>query len=336
MKKDLTLALVAILAVFGLAFALSAALPKRPATPSQPFSLEDTPAAGAMDVPGGMAAAGDGSEVGPNDKIVMRVNGVPVTEREFRMVMAEAPEQQRAFLDTPKGRLALAQQLIRLKALAQEGKRLGATNDPELASRIKFGLENAAASYAVQKLAAEPSDATLRAEYEKEKGNAVVLSHIAIAYAGGALPPKGGGQAMTPDQALQKANALVRQLRGGRDFASAAKAESDDPQSGQNGGVLGPLQPGALPPQLEQTVQGLKPGEVSEPVRSQYAIHIFRVGAIPFEAVKAQLAQKIRQEEMARKVEEVQAKAKVELEPWFFPERDLKATAPQLGQKPPA
>jgi parvulin-like peptidyl-prolyl isomerase len=331
MKKDLVIALVAILLVGGLAYGLTAIRPARPPVESHPFSLAETPAAGAPAVAGVAAAA---PEVGPNDKVVMRINGVPVTEREFRMLQSEAPEQQRAFLDTPKGRLALAQQIIRLKALAQEGQRLGASNDPELSSRIRFGLENAAAGYAVQKLAAEPSEQTLRAAYEKEKGNAVVLSHIAIAYAGSAIPPRNGGQPPTPEQAMLKAAGLVAQLRSGRDFTAMAKAESDDTQSAPNGGVLGPLQPGSLPPPLEGAVSRLKPGEVSDPVRSQYGVHIFRVGPIPYEAVRPQLVQKLRQEEMARKVEEIQKKAKVELDPVFFPDRNL--APPEPGKKNPS
>jgi hypothetical protein len=333
MKKDLLTALIVILVVCGAAFGLTAVRPQRPPTPSQPFSLEDTPAAGTVDVVGG--GANPDAEVGPNDKVVMRVNGVPVTEREFRMLQSEAPEQQRAFLDTPKGRLAMAQQLIRLKALAQEGQRLGASKDPELSSRIRFGVESAAAQFAVQKLAGEPSEQALRAEYEKEKGSGVVLSHIAIAYAGGALPPKSGTQPLTIDQALQKAQALVAQLRGGRDFATVARSQSDDPQSGANGGVLGPLQPGSLPPELEKAVSSLKPEEVSDPVRSQYAVHIFRIGPIPFEAVRPQLVQKLRQDEMARKVDEIQKKAKVELDPVFFPDRNFAAT-PEVGKKNPS
>ncbi|HEV7921121.1 MAG TPA: peptidylprolyl isomerase [Thermoanaerobaculia bacterium] len=332
MKKDLLIALVAVLLVAGLAFGLTAMRPQRPPTPSHPFSLADTPAAGAV-------AEGPGADpdaaVGRNERVIMRVNGRPVTEREFRMLQSEAPEQQRAFLDTPKGKLAMAQQLIRLKALAQEGERLGASKDPELSSRIRFGLESAAAQYAVQKLAGEPSEQTLRAAYEKEKGSGVVLSHIAIAYAGGAIPPRNGGQPLTVDQAIQKAQAVVAQLRGGRDFAAVAKAQSDDPQSGANGGVLGPLQPGSLPPQLEQAVASLRPGEVSDPVRSQYAVHIFRIGAIPYETVRPQLVQKLRQEEMARKVEEIQKKAKVELDPVFFPDRNLDAP-PEVGKKNPS
>ncbi|HKO57559.1 MAG TPA: peptidylprolyl isomerase, partial [Thermoanaerobaculia bacterium] len=299
MKKDLLIALIAILLVGGLAYGLTAIRPDRPPTESHPFSLEDTPA-GVADVSGAVAAP----EVGPNDKVVMRINGVPVTEREFRTLQNEAPEQQRAFLDTPRGRLALAQQIIRLKALAQEGQRLGASKDPELSSRVRLGVESAAAQFAVQKLAGEPSEQTLRAAYEKEKGNAVVLSHIAVAYAGSAIPPRNGGQSPSVEQAMQKAQALVAQLRAGKDFAALARAESDDTQSGPNGGVLGPLQPGSLPPQLEGAVSRLKPGAVSDPVRSQYGIHIFRLGAIPYEAVRPQLVQKLRQEEIARKVEE--------------------------------
>ncbi|HEX7807882.1 MAG TPA: hypothetical protein VF608_04140, partial [Thermoanaerobaculia bacterium] len=120
MKRDISIALAAILIVFGVSFALAKARPDKPLTPSQPF------------VPNQGGALAAKKQVAANEKIVMRVNGEPVTEREFASFMTAVPEQQRAMFASAEGKKLLAQEVVRMKALEQEGIRLGIANDPQL------------------------------------------------------------------------------------------------------------------------------------------------------------------------------------------------------------
>jgi len=309
MKRDLSIALIAILLITAAAYGLGMVRPHLPPTTSHPFSLVT-------------GAPGPGSAVPASDKIVMRVNGEPVTEHEFELYVRQAPEQMQPYYATPNGRMQLAVQIRRLKALEQEGHRLGADQDPEISSTIRVGASTLVAQYAADKLGGTPDEARLRAEYEKEKGALTGLSHILVAFAGGAVPPRNGTQ-LTQQDAMQKARALQQTLRGGRSFADVAREASDDTRSAASGGFLGPMQPGALPPELEAVVARLKPGEVSEPIVTQMGIHLFQIGTAPFEAVKPLLAQKLRQEEVAARVVEVEKGAKVELDPKFFPQRTL-------------
>jgi len=193
MKRDLSIALVALLLIAAAAYGLGMIRPHLPPTPSHPFSLVT-------------GAPGPGSAVPANDKIVMRVNGEPVTEHEFELYVRQAPEQMQPYYASPNGRMALASQVAKLKALEQEGHRLGADQDADVASRIRFGAANVVAQYAAEKLAGTPNEAKLRAEYEKEKGSLTGLSHILVAFAGGAVPPRGGAQ-LTQQDAMQKARA---------------------------------------------------------------------------------------------------------------------------------
>src|SRR4051794_7212221 len=102
MKRDLSLALVAVLLITAVAYGLGRVRPNLPPTRSTPFSLTT-----------GAAPAG----VPANDKIVMRVNGEPVTEREFDLYVRQTPEQMQPYYASPNGRMSLAQQVARLKAL---------------------------------------------------------------------------------------------------------------------------------------------------------------------------------------------------------------------------
>lgn len=263
MKRDITFAVLGVLIVAAIAFGLSKFRPATAPAPSQPStsSSPTTPLAG------------------DQEKVVMKVNGEPVTFAEFNAFLQQAPEQMQAVYASPQGRAMLAQEIAKLKALEQEGRRLGVENDPQTKLRIDMARDNIIAGMALQKLVPAPSDQRLRAEYEKEKGNleTTELSHVLIAYQGGSVPPR-NGQALSAAQAMSKAEAVYAQLQGGAPFEKMASAASDDTGSANDGGRLGPVSPGSLPPELGAVVATLKPGQMSRPVKSAFGIHIFKAG----------------------------------------------------------
>ena len=75
-------------------------------------------------------------------------------------------------------------------------------------------------------------------------------------------------------KALEKAQGLVNQGRDGGDFASLAREYSDDPGSAGRGGDLGIIRPGTMAPEFEAAVFELNPGEISNPVRTDYGWHV--------------------------------------------------------------
>lgn len=83
---------------------------------------------------------------------------------------------------------------------------------------------------------------------------------------------------VTPENVVvTRLNQLKDRLdKGDGDFASLARLHSADP-SGTRGGDLGWLYPGDLPPEIEQMLSKLSPGEVSAPVKTPYGWHIFQV-----------------------------------------------------------
>jgi peptidyl-prolyl cis-trans isomerase SurA len=88
-----------------------------------------------------------------------------------------------------------------------------------------------------------------------------------------------------------------RLANGGADFAELARVHSDDTTSAARGGDLGWLYPGDTVPDFERAMQDLKPGEVSEPVRTQFGYHLIEV----LERRAADVSQERRRQE-ARKV----------------------------------
>lgn len=69
---------------------------------------------------------------------------------------------------------------------------------------------------------------------------------------------------------------LRERLENKADFAQIARANSED-TSASRGGDLGWLSPGDTVPEFERAMNALKPGDISQPVRSPFGWHIIQV-----------------------------------------------------------
>ncbi|MEO8382317.1 MAG: peptidyl-prolyl cis-trans isomerase [Acidobacteriota bacterium] len=132
------------------------------------------------------------------------------------------------------------------------------------------------ADFAKIRAEVKPTDAELRKLYEASKdtlkrpGSAHVL-HILVKSEPGATPQADAA-------ARAKAEALVKQLRGGADFATLARVNSEDPSSSGNGGDMGWVDMGRTVEPFERAIFSVPLNTVSDPVRSaEYGYHIVKV-----------------------------------------------------------
>jgi peptidyl-prolyl cis-trans isomerase SurA len=70
---------------------------------------------------------------------------------------------------------------------------------------------------------------------------------------------------------------LMVRLENGEDFATLARAHSQDPLSAARGGDLGWLSQGDTVPEFEDQMNRLEPGELSKPFKSQFGWHLMQV-----------------------------------------------------------
>ncbi|MSR05558.1 MAG: hypothetical protein EXR93_00590 [Gemmatimonadetes bacterium] len=117
------------------------------------------------------------------------------------------------------------------------------------------------------------TDDQLRAYYSSHSDD---FKRPAYAYLSYVAVPR---LANTADSAAARArvDSLHRRITAGADFAALARAESGDSGSATNGGDLGDTKVGQMVPEFERAVLALKPGQVSQPVRSGYGWHIIKL-----------------------------------------------------------
>lgn len=79
------------------------------------------------------------------------------------------------------------------------------------------------------------------------------------------------------DKARQQIMDLKRRIEAGESFAELAKEYSDDPGSAAQGGALGFWKRGELAPEYEAASLRMRPGEMSDPVETQFGIHLIQL-----------------------------------------------------------
>lgn len=202
--------------------------------------------------------------------------GTVVSANDLLSELQRAPEADRkAVLAKPEVVQQIASNLLVRRVLAAEAERDGLSQDPIVAAALTVGRDHILSDARLARLDAQnaPTEAALdayaRSVYQANSSRFEVPAqthahHILLANSG-------------PDS-LKKAQELLAQLRAGASFDELAKASSTDPGSAARGGDLGFFGPGKMVRPFEDAVNALtKPGDLSEPVESQFGYHIIRL-----------------------------------------------------------
>lgn len=225
--------------------------------------------------------------------------GLTITANDVLAELQRASVAERqSILSQPDAIQQIANNLLVRRALAAEAERDGLLGDPLMVSTLVIARDRALSDARLVRLDAQnnPSDAALdayaRNVYQTsgtrfEKPAQTRARHILLANNGA--------------ESLQKAQALLAQLRAGASFEELAKANSTDQGSAARGGDLGFFGAGQMVRPFEDAVNALaKPGDLSAPVESQFGYHIIRLeerrekSRQPYEDVRTQLLSEAR------------------------------------------
>ncbi|HUO31282.1 MAG TPA: peptidylprolyl isomerase [Bryobacteraceae bacterium] len=161
----------------------------------------------------------------------------------------------------------------------------------------------------------QPTDADLLRLYNENKDSYRTPEHVNVRH----ILLKTTGDPKKDAEVKAKADDLVKQLRAGANFADMVKKYSEDPGSAQKGGEYDGVVRGQMVPEFEKVAFSLKPGEISDPVKTTYGYHIIQVLAHEpaqmksFNDVKAALAADYKKQRVNDQMQQLADKAQAAL-----------------------
>lgn len=217
------------------------------------------------------------------DTVVATVNGEDITIGHMIVMVARLPQQ---YQELPDDVLfsGVLDQLIQQIALAGD---MGS----ELSKGSKLALENERRGFLAgeaMRILAENAvtEEALQALYDErfadfEATDEFSAAHILV-------------------ETEEAAKEIKAELDGGADFATVAQEKSTGP-SGPNGGDLGWFGKGMMVEPFEEAILAMEPGQVSDPVQTQFGWHVIKLNEIrqtqapSLEEVRDDVAQEIQQ-----------------------------------------
>jgi len=231
------------------------------------------------------------------ETVVATVGGEAITEADLSFA-AEDMAQDLAQMPPEQRRAFLLRVLIDMKVMSGAAKAAGMDQTALFAQRLKYLEERALRrAYFADAIAGAVTEEAVRAAYDAyvadfKPEDEIRASHILV-------------------ESEDKAKELKAQLDGGADFATLARENSIDPGAA-NGGDLGFFGPGMMVKPFQDAAFALaNPGDISEPVQSQFGWHIIKLeekrqsSPLPFEQVASQLQQQVLMQTFTKKVDEL-------------------------------
>jgi peptidyl-prolyl cis-trans isomerase D len=204
-------------------------------------------------------------------------------------------------------------------------------NDYMSAESVRLQYAELRLDSIASQLSVTPQD--LQAYYDKNQSRYGEIEkrhahHILIA-----LPA--GASAATDAAALAKAQQVAAELRSGKDFSELSKKYSADPGSASRGGDLGWADKATYVASFADALFSMQPGQISDPVKTQYGYHIIRLDEIrpahvrTFEEARTQIESEYRRDQAAEIFGDRQEQLQQKLE--SSAGGDLDALAQQFG-----
>jgi peptidyl-prolyl cis-trans isomerase D len=160
------------------------------------------------------------------------------------------------------------------------------------------------------------SEADLRKQYDANRDNFRTPERVRVRH----ILVKTMDKPKEEDEKLKKkAEDLLKQIRGGADFAELAKKNSEDTVSAAKGGDLDWVQRGQMVKPFEDAAFSLKPKQISDVIKTEFGYHVVEVTAKeearmkPFEEVRESIQKDYQKQQTYDKMTTVADQARAEL-----------------------
>ena len=217
----------------------------------------------ALPLAAGAAFAQTGAPPADPSKVVARVNGATITEGDLA-VAAQDPALQLPNVPEAQKRDLLTGYLIDLKLGAKAAEAAKVGEGAEFARKLAYSR-----------------DKTLLDQYLDQEAKKAVTPEAARKLYDETV------KSVTPEQEVRARHILVEseeeaktaqtRVKGGEDFAKVAGELSKDPGSKTDGGDLGFFTKDRMVEPFAEAAFKLEPGQVSDPVKSQFGWHVIKV-----------------------------------------------------------
>lgn len=302
-----------VLALFGIGAAAIAQQPS-PATPPKPV----TPAPPAL-------APVTSQEVNlAPDSVVLTVGNLSMTRAQFEVLLSALASNGRP-ATTAAAKRQVAEQYAELETMAQEARQRKLDESAEVKQMMTIQGDSFLANALAKKISDDThfTELDLRGYYDSHKNEFEEAqgSHILIRFKGSSVPLKPTEKDLTDEEALAKAQDIRKKIVEGADFATLAKAESDDSGSGVKGGDLGTFKHGQMVPAFDKAAFSLPVGQVSEPVKTQFGYHIIKITSRnpkSFDEAKPQIEKELKPKMAKDALEQLKAHTPVTLNDAYF------------------
>lgn len=207
---------------------------------------------------------------------------------------------------TPELEKQIKDEVIAREIFIQEAQKQGLDSTEDFRTQMELARQTILIRdlFANYQKTSPVTDAEIKAEYDRfaaaNSGKEYKARHILV-------------------EKEDQAKAIIAQLKKGGKFEEIAKKSSKDPGSGAKGGDLDWAPAGNYVAEFSQAMTALAKGKMTEtPVKSQFGYHIIRLDDVrdaqlpKLEEVKAQVAQQLQQQKLAKYQEDLRTKAKVE------------------------
>jgi peptidyl-prolyl cis-trans isomerase C len=260
-------------------------------------------------------------------KILAKVDGAAITEDDYNDALADIGPGLPEKLEGPEREKYVLDYLIDLRLVAKQALADKLDGTADFARRLAYYHDK----LAMEGLLTNVAKSATTEEAERK----------AYDEAAKAQPPEPEVHArhiLLPTE--EEAKAALARIKAGEDFAKVATELSKDPAG--DGGDLGWFTKDRMVPEFADAAFKLEPGQVSDPVKSQFGWHIIKVEGKrmktfpPFEQVKDQAARFVAQKAQTALITSLRDKAKIErFAEEAKPPEPAKPTDPTPSTEPP-
>lgn len=219
------------------------------------------------------------------NKVLAVVDGRNITQTDLFHFLQSIGQSAGQF-QSPEGQKQILDELVMQELLYSDALAKGLQADAEYQEAVEEMKKSLLKQYAMKKLLddVDASEAEIKDYYDTHTSQfsspeSVTANHILV-------------------DTKEEAETIAKEIKDGLAFSEAAKKYSKCPSKSQ-GGSLGSFTKGQMVPEFEEAAFSMTPGNLSDPVKTQFGYHLIEVekltpaGTQPFETVMPQVKEQV-------------------------------------------